>query len=142
MRLLASLDQMAASVDVDGVRLGQYATGELRVDGAAGPIRLAVTTDYPWDGRVTVEIVETPAQPWTLRLRIPAWSGGGALRLDDAPIAAAAEDGFASVVRRWSPGDRLTLDLPMARAANHPGPPHRRRPWLRGHRTRTHRVLP
>ncbi len=37
----------------------------------AGPVRLSVRTSYPWDGRVTVEVVQAPERPWTLSLRVP-----------------------------------------------------------------------
>ena len=37
-------------------------------------MRLAIETDYPWDGRVTVEVLEAPDAPWTLTLRRPAWA--------------------------------------------------------------------
>jgi uncharacterized protein len=41
---------------------------------AHGKARITVETEYPQDGVVTVRVDESPEQPWTLSLRIPAWS--------------------------------------------------------------------
>jgi DUF1680 family protein len=116
MRLLASLHHYLATTDNDGIQLHQYATSTIRaVVPGAGPVELAVETGYPWSGSVTVAVVACGDAEWTLSLRVPAWARGAVV--DGRPAA----PGYAEVTRRWSPGDRVVLELdvsPRLTAAN------------------------
>jgi DUF1680 family protein len=101
MRLLASLPHYLATRDDDGgVQVHQYTSATV-----AG---VRVRTDYPWDGRVSIEILETRAEPWTLSLRIPAWSA--TTQVDGEP---ATPGGYARLTRTWRAGDTVTLELDM-----------------------------
>jgi DUF1680 family protein len=103
MRLLASLPHYLATTDAGGLQVHQYASATLRGD----RIAVRVRTDYPWDGRVELELLETTGEEWTLSLRVPAWSA--ATRVDGASVAA----GYAELRRAWRVGDRVTLELDM-----------------------------
>jgi uncharacterized protein len=112
MRTLASLPGYLATTDADGLQLHQYAPGSVTatVDGAE--VRIAVETDYPWDGLVRVRVEQSPTAEWTLSLRVPAWAEGASLRVDgetrDVPAG-----GYAAVQRTWRAGDTVELSLPM-----------------------------
>jgi uncharacterized protein len=101
MRLLASLHHYLATCDGEGVQIHQYAGGTV------GPVR--VHTDYPWDGRVEVEVVDERDEPWTLSLRVPEWSR--TTTVDGEPVP---PGGYVRLHRRWRPGDRVVLELDMA----------------------------
>jgi DUF1680 family protein len=120
MRTIASFGQMVASSDAAGVVIGQFATGELTVELPAGRARLAVTTGYPWSGEVTVEIVESPAEPWRLGLRVPSWSPDATLALGAQPLDGARRDGFVAAQRRWTAGERVTLRLDVSARLTRP----------------------
>jgi uncharacterized protein len=108
MRVLSTWEQQLATMDGDGIQLHQYATADIRADLAGGEVRLAVSTDYPWDGRVTVEVLAAPEAPWTLTLRRPGWA-------DDARIAwpeGSPGDGWSRRAA-WRAGDRVVVDLDM-----------------------------
>jgi uncharacterized protein len=113
MRLLSSWQQYLATTDDSGVQLHQYATAEIDADVDGEAVRLAVRTDYPWQGRITVDIVQSPERPWTLSLRVPQWSRSATLTTPDGEQAVAG--GMAGQRRSWRAGDRaaLTLDLPV-----------------------------
>lgn len=111
MRLLSSWEQYLATAGADGIQLHQYATGELVVPGAAGPTRLAVDTDYPWNGRITVKILEGPARPWTLALRVPAWSASATVELNGGEKSTMSGPGVTAETRQWASGDTLVLTL-------------------------------
>jgi len=114
MRTLASWDQYLATTDLDGIQLQQYASAEIVADLPAGPVRLSVETDFPWDGRVRIEVLESPAAPWSLSLRVPAWSGASSVTdgmRDRAPVPAGTY--WASGARAWQAGDVVVLDLDM-----------------------------
>jgi uncharacterized protein len=115
MRLLAGLEHYLASSDQDGLQIHQYVTGQYTGDIDGSTVAVNVTTDYPWDGTVTVTVEEAPQdRPWTLSLRVPQWCGSFTVRCDgtaydetDAPVS----DGWLRLERTWAPGDRVVLDL-------------------------------
>ncbi len=114
MRLLASLEHYLATADAAGVQLHQYAPGLVASDRPeAGPVTLALDTEYPWRGRIAVRVADTPAGPWELRLRIPAWSARAELTVNGEPVTATPRAGYATVHRQWREGDEVVLALDM-----------------------------
>jgi DUF1680 family protein len=114
-RLLLALPGYVATVSGDGLFLHHYARGTVgrTVPGGAG-VTLAVETRYPWDGRVRIEVLESPAAPWPLHLRVPAWAEAGTLRVTGRAAPASVETGtYAHVERAWRAGDLVELELPM-----------------------------
>jgi DUF1680 family protein len=118
MRTLASLQQLIATTDPDGIQLHQYTEASIAVaDGPQGPIELKVTTDYPWDGRVEVEIADGGRDEWTLALRVPAWAINATVDGDPAPAGE-----YVRLTRRWHAGEKvqLSMDLSPRLTAPHP----------------------
>jgi DUF1680 family protein len=118
MRTLSSLQCYLATRDDTGVQVHQYAPGRIRAEVVGGPVEFAVHTDYPWRGRVEIEITQTLTTEWTLALRIPAWCGSASVvvRSGGSPQPSASPPvagGYARLTRRWTAGDRVELDLPM-----------------------------
>jgi hypothetical protein len=114
MRLFASWEQYLATTDSSGIRLHQYADAELRADVAGGSVRLRMETDYPWSGEVAVTILETPATPWTLSMRIPGWCESASVETGaDGGETVPAGARTAERTRSWTAGDRVVLSLGM-----------------------------
>ncbi|KAB8170902.1 glycoside hydrolase family 127 protein [Streptomyces sp. 3MP-14] len=112
MRLLASLPHaFAASDGAGGLLVHQYAPGRF----AADDLGVRVATDYPWQGRVSVEILEAPSDERALTLRVPHWAGEGwRLSVNGLPQDLAAEEGWLRLARRWQPGDSVVLEVDVA----------------------------
>ena len=119
-RTLASLGAYVASTDDDGLQLHQYAGGTVRAALRAGDVIVAVSTRYPDDGRIDVEVLETPTAPWTLSLRVPAWAEGARLTVDGQEQS--ADPGYVTVTRNFRAGDVVTLDLPVIARWTWPDP--------------------
>lgn len=105
VRTLAALHMYVATTDASGLQIHQYMA--CTVDD--GLRRLEVETCYPDDGAVTVRVVRTPSEPWTLTLRVPAWARGARLEVDGRVEDVAP--GFVRCERRWAPGDQVRLLL-------------------------------
>jgi DUF1680 family protein len=123
MRLLSSWEQYLATADGSGIQLQQYANAELGADVGGGRVRLRVETDYPWSGRIEVSILETPAAPWTLTLRIPGWCESANVEVAGAaPETVPAGARTVERTRSWAPGERvvLTIDMPVRVTRPHP----------------------
>ena len=81
---------------------------------ASQGMRLRLTTRYPEDGRVRIEVLAATRQvPSTLAVRIPGWAKEARLQLNGRHRAAPLAQGYARVQRRWRAGDVLELALPL-----------------------------
>ncbi|GAA1434668.1 glycoside hydrolase family 127 protein [Microlunatus lacustris] len=113
MRLLASLEHYVLLSDERSLALHQYMTGTFAAEVAGGEARVAVTTDYPWDGAVSVRVEDGPDTSWTLALRVPGWAEGATLAVNGDAVEGAAADGWWRVERPWTAGDEVVLQLPL-----------------------------
>jgi DUF1680 family protein len=121
MRFLSSWQQYLATTDETGLQVHQFATGEITAERAGGPIRISTATGYPWDGAVTVTILETPVEPWTLSLRIPGWCRSATLRnANGDPVTVPSDARRIDETRTWQAGDALTLELDLPIRATEP----------------------
>ncbi|MFD0485626.1 glycoside hydrolase family 127 protein [Kineococcus sp. GCM10028916] len=107
MRTLSSLDAYVATSSAQGVQVHQFTTGTIEAAGAT----LAVTTDYPWDGTVRVEVTATPGE-FELALRVPAWAEGATATVNGGDVAVTAGE-YLRVRREFAVGDVVELVLPM-----------------------------
>jgi DUF1680 family protein len=78
-------------------------------------IRLEQKTNYPWDGEISITVVDCDPVPVRLKLRIPGWAESGALSIDDARVDVATEpETYATLERVWRPGTTIHLRIPMS----------------------------
>jgi uncharacterized protein len=93
--------------------LHQYMTGRYAAAVADGEVWLDVTTDYPWDGTVSIRLDRPPAGPWELALRVPHWAEQPTLTVNGTAVDTAPTDGWWVVGRQWDDGDEVVLVLPF-----------------------------
>ena len=114
-RTLAQLHTYAYGVSENAVWVHLYGSSRLDTqlpDG--GAIELTQTTDYPWDGRVTIRMEKAPEKETALRLRIPSWTETAAVTCNGKPVAGTFSPGsYGEIRRQWSSGDTVELNLPM-----------------------------
>jgi DUF1680 family protein len=115
MRLLGSLGHYLATHDQKGIQIQHYAAADLACElGEGQRVGLKMSTEYPWQGQIKIEVSETGDAPWTLSLRLPEWA-----RIKDFSInGQAASDpnvqkGYIVLERTWNQGDVVDLDLSM-----------------------------
>jgi len=78
----------------------------------------------------TTVLTVRPGKPaaFDLRFRVPGWARGVTAEVNGTPVPIAAVAGtWASIRRRWAPGDRVALRLPMALALVPVDPQHPKR---------------
>ncbi|MFC7534225.1 glycoside hydrolase family 127 protein [Actinoplanes sp. GCM10030250] len=110
-RLMASLHAYLATGGPDGLQLHLYSTGTVSIGGRG----VRVETSYPWDEEVTVTVTGSPATPWTLSLRVPAWCDDVRLTVNGTPAPARGQitGGYLRLHRTWHTGDRVSLTFAM-----------------------------
>jgi DUF1680 family protein len=114
-RLVMGLPGFVASVTSGEVWLHLYAdaTVDLEVP-EAGRMRVRVTTRYPWDGHVTLDVLDAPSVPVVIRLRVPSWTHGAWVEVAHIRHLPIEPGTYAPIVRTWRSGDRIDVHLPMA----------------------------
>jgi DUF1680 family protein len=111
-RTLASIGGYLATVNAAGVQLHQYSSAVVAAALTGGEqVVVRMETDYPNDPDIRITVIESPATPWTLSVRVPAWAEGATLDAGAGP--AEVSPGYSEVTRVFQVGDSLTLTLPI-----------------------------
>ncbi|MBE6702786.1 MAG: hypothetical protein E7585_05185 [Ruminococcaceae bacterium] len=104
----------------DGVAVNLYIPGVAAThtpDGAA--LEIAIKTLYPANGAISLTLDTTSEQPFTLALRIPAWSQRTTLALNSQMLDV-TPGSYAEINRVWKCGDTVELFLDMRTEVLHP----------------------
>jgi len=113
-RTFASIPGYLYSTAKDGIYVHLFENSELnwRLEDGTG-LKLAQKTGYPWSG--DVELAVTPAQPaeFTVYVRIPGWSRTTKVLVNGATVGDVTPGQYLPIRRRWSGGDRVTLQFDM-----------------------------
>jgi uncharacterized protein len=132
-RLMGVLPGYVYAKRGDTLYVNLFVAGEATVELAGGPVRVTQETRYPWDGKVRITLDPGDARELEVRVRIPGWARGEAApgelyrfagaagsRSAEATVRVAGSDetapvteGWATVRRRFRPGDALEVELPM-----------------------------
>lgn len=120
-RTFATLGAYVATATESGLQVHQYAGGTVSAGLERGVVGVRVSTDYPADGLVRVEITDTVDGEWELSLRVPGWATTGAtLTVDGEPRP--VEPGTVTVRRGFSVGEIVELSLPVTARWSTPDP--------------------
>jgi hypothetical protein len=122
VRTLAEVADYMYSVSDKGLWVNLYGGNTLSThlkDGSV--IKATQVTNYPWDGKVSITLQQTPDQPFSIFLRIPGWCKGASLLVNGQRITATGNQStttlppgqYAEIHRHWKAGDRIELFLPM-----------------------------
>ncbi|TJW43498.1 MAG: glycoside hydrolase family 127 protein, partial [Mesorhizobium sp.] len=93
-----------------------YGNSTARFDIAGTQIELRQTSNYPWDGAVSITIEPEAPTEFSLHLRLPGWCRKAALKVNGEAVdlQAVTSDGYAAIRREWRKGDQVELELEMA----------------------------
>lgn len=112
-RWISGLQDHVALETPDGLTIALLTACRVR----SAALTVDVVTDYPWDGRVTVRVLDARDEPATLTLRVPAWATAPRVTVDGVTVGSATgdgeSDGWLHLTRAWRPGQEVVLDLPM-----------------------------
>jgi len=114
----------------DAIYVTLYGSSATEIPLVNGAVALKQESRYPFDGKVTLRVEPAKEQAFALKLRVPTWTSDrfvpGALyryvpqaqqdwavEVNGQAVKCEVEMGFAVVQRRWKPGDRVALSLPM-----------------------------
>ena len=122
VRTIAEINNYMYSVGDDGLYINMYGGNTLSTklkDGTS--IRLEQTTNYPWDGKITITINEIRTKQASIFLRIPGWCKNAGLKINGKTEATKLNT-CNQLKRSWKVGDKieLTLDMPATLIESNP----------------------
>lgn len=101
----------------DNIWIHQFADADFTIPLlGGGEVDLSMTTNYPWDGEVRIEVTDLrQAQAGTLQVRVPDWAENAYATLNGEPLpqAESAPGQYLTIARNWKVGDVVTLTMPM-----------------------------
>jgi DUF1680 family protein len=114
VRTVAEVSQYAYSLSAAGVFFNLYGGNEFHTKVKNGSLKLTQTTDYPWDGKITITLQEAPNEALSLFFRIPGWCREAKLVVNGKAHSVTLTPGaFAEIRSTWKAGDKIELTLPM-----------------------------
>lgn len=129
-RLVASLGDYIYGVSEKDIYVNLFIGSSTTLTIQDTRVELRQVTDYPWNGKVSMEINPSKKASFALRIRIPGWLKGQAVPGDlyqfkeinqrplvvlvnGAPVAYKEDMGYAILERDWQKGDKISFELPM-----------------------------
>lgn len=129
-RFMASISGYSYATQASDIYVNLYIQGSADLQTESGHVALTQTTEYPWNGTVTIKVdPEQAGSSFALRLRIPGWlqqhpvasdlytytdaPASFTLKVNGSRVKATVSDGYATISRKWNAGDIVELDLPM-----------------------------
>jgi uncharacterized protein len=122
-RTLAALGGYAYAVSADSLYVNLYIQGSAQAKVGNTPVTLKLKTDYPWEGKIAMQVEPATRAQFALRLRVPDWCHNASVAVNHRPVKVPViERGYLVLDRQWKRGDRveLALAMPVERVAANP----------------------
>jgi DUF1680 family protein len=110
-RILTSLGSYAYSKCGDTLYVHLFVGGTVKTELDSGAFSMETTTDYPWDGNVSIVIGECNSNA-ELAVRLPGWCESHSLFMNGEPAKAETRDGYLCFTGLRA-GARIGLKLEM-----------------------------
>jgi len=130
-RLLPSLSGYIYAARDESLYINLFISSETTTAVAGQDISIRQTSNYPWDGEITITIqLDEPAK-FAVCIRVPGWAQNQPVPSDlykylDQPTESVSvvvndetqsftiDKGYARLERSWQSGDQIVLTLPMS----------------------------
>lgn len=113
VRTYAESAHYAYAKSADAIWVNLYGGNSLVTELNGEKIHIIQETEFPWSGRVRVNVLAAGKKEFALKLRIPGWAKVASVRINNRPAADAAPETYCEIRRQWVAGDFVELDLPM-----------------------------
>jgi len=113
-RFFPSIGRYIYSQSQDGLWVNLYIGGRASAtlqDGSK--VTVLQTTNYPWEGKVKLQVRPEKPEEFTLHLRVPGWAGASAIVVDGKKVSPPVSNGYAHIQSNWSGNDVVELSVPM-----------------------------
>lgn len=108
-----------------------FIESETDIQMAENSIHLSQSSNYPWEGNITINVEPQESERFDVLIRVPGWALGHPvpsdlytymnspqqkveLKLNKKPVDyAIGADGYIAISRTWQKGDEIEISLPM-----------------------------
>lgn len=113
-RTLASITDYALCRTENGIYQNLYIAGEMTWETSGVPVKLKLSGNYPWAGKLKIFVDPQRPVAFTYGLRVPGWCRGNySLTVNGVSAEQPVEAGYVNLSREWQPGDVVEISLPM-----------------------------
>jgi DUF1680 family protein len=110
----------------NGIYVNLFIGSTIKVENVAGmDVEMVQKTNYPWDGKVMIEVNPEKSGEFTVYIRVPdrstsslytsepRVSGLKSTSVNGEPMEIKTDRGYVAIRRSWKPGDRIEFEIPM-----------------------------
>ena len=130
-RFIPSLPGYIYAVKDRNVYVNLFLSNKSNLTVGGKKIALSQTTEYPWNGDITVSVDQNAAGQFAMKIRIPGWVRnqvvpsnlyqytdgkrlGYTVKVNGQDAAASVtEDGYYTISRKWKKGDKVQIHFDM-----------------------------
>lgn len=118
-RIVSSVPNYAYTENADTLWVHLYMGSELVKKAGDKTLQLHVTTQMPWEGSATLQVVSKTPVHATIALRIPGWTDEKKAcviiknRENEKNVTKVTENGYVYVTAEWEAGDTILVSFPM-----------------------------
>ena len=112
-RFLPSIGGYIYAVSADDIYVNLYIGNQATFDFRGRPVTLRMSTAYPWEGNVKIEIDTRKPFEAGLKLRIPQWCENYRIRCNGQVVEMTPDRGYVTIARKWNAGDVVELDMEL-----------------------------
>ena len=131
-RFIPSMPGYMYGVNGQSLYVNLFAANTANISIGGKNVTLEETTNYPWDGDITIRVAQMKAKPFTMMIRIPGWVqnrvvpsnlysysddvvAGYEVSVNGQRVDGELQQGYLAISRKWKKGDvvRIHFDMPV-----------------------------
>ncbi|RJP61861.1 MAG: glycoside hydrolase family 127 protein [Ignavibacteriales bacterium] len=129
-RTLPSIQGYVYATNEKGIYVNLFIQNNSEVEFRNQVINLNQQTNYPWNGKISVEVNPEKSEQFSFMVRIPGWAREEVVPGDlysfkkkinlpvkifvnDKEVSYKINNGYAEINREWNKGDKIMIDIPM-----------------------------
>jgi DUF1680 family protein len=129
-RFLPQIPGLMYATKGDEIFINLFIGSEGRIDLSGNTLLIEQQTEYPWDGKVAINIGMNRPDIFSVNVRIPGWARetpvpgdlyrflrpdnqSARLRINGESVPVKLSRGYVKLRRKWQHGDKIELELPM-----------------------------
>ena len=114
IQCLADYHNLIYYKDAGGVYVNLYVPSQVTWSHQEREIAIVQETEYPLDEASTLTLQMKESTEFALHFRVPEWSHGMSLAVNGTAVETPVKPGaWATLSRKWNPGDRVGVRIPL-----------------------------
>jgi DUF1680 family protein len=128
LKIMGAIPDFVYNYNGNGLYVNLFVGNEAKIRHNNQDVSVNMTTQYPWDGKVSMRISSVTDVRLPVMIRIPGWAVGKenpfglyhshvgtsvSLTVNGEPIMVSPVNGYVTIDRAWKDGDEIQVELPM-----------------------------